>query len=158
MKKRKIFAAALALLILLQLFAGCSKEDVYFWDNAKGWLTQEFQKDNIVTLGFLGEPREYPANRTIVIDTRDEYDRAFEADTSAPTADFSQQMMVLYTFVDTNRNKFVLTDIGVENGVLKFVCEDVPSNGDTCSPYQRWFLVKLNKVDVQSVEFERIEH
>ena len=156
MKKRKLFAALLVLSILSQLFAGCAKEDVHFWDNAKGWLTQAFKKDNIVVLG------SEPHSRTIIIDTQEEYERAFEADTSAPTADFSKQMIVLYTFVDINRRKNILTDVDVENGVLKFVCEDVPPKGsnygDTCTPYQRWYLVRLNKVDVQTVEFERIEH
>ena len=162
MKKRKFLSACLALLILLQLFAGCSRGYTYFWGDAKEWFNKDFRKNNIVTIGFLGESREYPANRTIVIDTQEEYDRAFVPNIPEFTVDFSKQMIAVYTFVDTNRRENILTDVRVENGVLKLICEDIPpysesvDYGDTCQPYQRWYVVILDKVDVHSVVFERI--
>ena len=156
MKKRKFLSACLALLILLQLFAGCSRSYTYFWGDAKEWFNKDFRKNNIVDF-----ESEFPTNRTIVIDTQEEYDRAFVPGLEL-SVDFSKQMIAVYTFVDINRRENILTDVRVENGVLKLICEDIPpysesvDYGDTCQPYQRWYVVILDKVDVHSVVFERI--
>ena len=177
MKKRKIFAAALALLILLQLFAGCNVTDqapsgepsgdtsnfnAVFFDSAIDWIDEEFAQNSIVTLGFLGEPREYPSDRTFLVDTQEKYDQIFSKSINDLDIDFAEQMIVVYTFVDTSIRENKLADICLENGTLKIVYEDIPpyipepgvNYGDTCSPYQRWFVVTLDKVDVNSVIFE----
>ena len=155
MKKRNILAACLALLILAQLLSGCSRGYTYFWGDTKEWFKKDFRKDNIVDYG-----SEYPTERTLVIDTQEEYDRAFVPDLEL-SVNFSKQMILVYTFVDINRRENILTDVRVENGVLKLTCEDIPpypedvDYGDTCSPYQRWYVVILDKVDVDSVIFEQ---
>ena len=196
MKKRKIFAALLALLILLQLFAGCDVSDqtpsgdinndessntpaegtnedkndgalsddaihynAVFFDNAVEWIRTDFIHSNPVA---PEKNLSHPTKRTFIIDTQEKYDQIFSKSINDFGIDFTKQMIAVYTFVDTNTRENELADIRLENDTLKIVYEDIPpfipapgvNYGDSCQPYQRWFVVTLDKVDVASVTFE----
>lgn len=159
MKKRKMVAATLALLLLLQLLTGCAREHVYFYGNAGKWINEEFAENNLLRF----DCKDCPSDRTFVVKNQEEYDQIFKKDITKLSVDFTHEMIVVYTFTDDDRYKNVLVEVNEEDGGLSFVCNDdippspegsEPSGGGCCNPYQRWYVIKLGKRDVQSVAFE----
>jgi hypothetical protein len=163
MKKRKRIAAGLVLLILLQLLAGCANNyNAQLFDDAVEWIHEDFASDNIVSL----ESTTYPFERVFVIDNQEKYGQVFTKDIPDLTVDFTNQMLIVYTFVAHNRRYCELLSIDADEreGTVAITYEElVPWTppgvdfGDTCDFYQRWFVVKLDKLDVHSAVFEKTE-
>ena len=155
MKKRKIIAVGLVLLILLQLLTGCASYHAKLFDSAAEWIDEDFVQSNIVVL-VDSDNEGYPHDRTFIVKTQEEYDRIFNKDISELTIDFESQMLVIYTFVDIYKRDIRLKTLSVEENTLEieYQMEKKYFVGDACKPYQRWFVVRLDKLDVDAAVFE----
>ena len=69
--------------------------------------------------------------------------------------DFDTQMLVVYTFETIYHRNNNLVSLEADEDVLTitYKMEKKSGVGDASQPYQRWFVVRLDKLDVDSVVF-----
>lgn len=175
MKKRKIFAAALALLMLLQLFTGCSsvaRFDATLYGYANDWMDQAFLKENRIK-GAWYDNENYvphttgvkkgwyeenaPESRTFIITTKEEYASFFPS--SAVDIDFEKEMVVLYMFCDSSPREYHLESMKLQGKVLTVMVALEQSERDAAGsvmPYARCAMLKMEKTNIDKVVFKEI--
>ena len=174
MKKRKIIAGGLVLLILLQLLTGCAATgyDATLYSKAKDWIDEAFLKENRISGAYYrnekytdyygSEPKyiEYPdepKTRSFIITEKEEYDKIF---TQSPIeVDFENEMAILYTSSDTNpgTREYHVKTIDIVDGALTVGIRVESSDKlDSVQPYQRWFVLIMKKMEINEVNFEKI--
>ncbi|MGN1372575.1 MAG: hypothetical protein ACI4VK_00850 [Candidatus Coproplasma sp.] len=140
---------------MLLFVVGCSnvKYNAVLYDNAEGWIREDFAGENLIDYFRDGSS----ANKTFIVDSQEEYNSIFLENADGLSVDFDSQMLAVYTFISFNYRNNYLTSTEVSDGVLTltYKMEDKPGIGDTCVPYQRWFVVRLDKLDVESVVFKK---
>ncbi|MBQ8432319.1 MAG: hypothetical protein IJX28_05500 [Clostridia bacterium] len=157
MSKTKTVALSMVLVLLLPLLAGCAGNAYHaeLYDLAVEWIDEEFAKEHPVrVLGASEEDDPNPKFRTFLVDSQDEYNEIFKD--GQPSVDFNTQMLVIYTFSTEYHRENRITDLELADGVLRitYEMEKKYGVGDASMPYQRWFVVKLDKLEVSSVVFE----
>jgi len=154
MSKVRIIRAGLALLLIFSLLPGCSniKYNAQLFDSASAWIKEDFINDNPVGYSANGS---YPTERVFVVRNQEEYDEIFIESTDAFDVDFGTQMLVVYTFetIYHRNNNLVGSDINGDVLSITYEMEKKSGIGDASEPYQRWFVVRLDKLDVDSVVF-----
>lgn len=155
--KKFLVLTAIFLIALLTL-TGCTenKYNASLSDNAREWVKDEFADDN-PTKG-LNANGSYPESRTFIIDTQEKYDEILLSDIDELNIDFEKQMLVVYNFTTIYHRKYYLSGLNADNRVLSinYKMETKSGTGDASLPYQRWFVIKLDNLDIDSVEFKEI--
>lgn len=156
MKKVKLLALGLVFIMLLGIFTGCAhwKYHAKLYDAAGQWIQEEFQSENLLS---FGGGTAYPAERVFIVTNQEECNEIFVPSAEELSVDFDTQMLIVYTFTDTNLRNNRIVGMDADNGVLKIAYkmeEYLVPVLDTCNPYQRWFVVKMDKLAVNSVVFE----
>ncbi|MBP5428403.1 MAG: hypothetical protein J6Z04_03855 [Clostridia bacterium] len=103
----------------------------------------------------INDPDALPSSRTILIDNQEDFDAAF-ADCPVEV-DFDDEMIVVYTTTSVNRRETKVKGTKIDDGVLSVeLYNRRPKNrgGDTCLPYQRYVIVKLDRRDVTEVKVD----
>ncbi len=153
MKKAKIIILGLAVLIFFGLLTGCSniKYNAKLFDDAIEWINEDFIINNPVEM----EGSSNPSDRTFIIKNKEEYNQIFAENIDELAVDLNNQMVVVYTFSTIYHRDNRLVDLDVEENVLKitYKMEKKLGVGDASQPYQHWFVVVLDKLDVNSVVF-----
>ena len=157
---KKIGYTAVVFIIGLCFLVGCSvKYNAVLYDNAVEWINTEFANENL-TRGIHYEPdfytdETYPSERTFIVNNREKYDEIFISGLKELDIDFDMQMLVVYTFTTVYHRNNRIKKTEVKNQVLtiSYKMEEKFGVGDASMPYQRWFVVKLDAVDISSVEF-----
>ena len=92
---------------------------------------------------------ETPKKRTFIVSSDDSFSEIFKASTEiAPN--FQKERIVVYTFFCIYRQTYHLKNINYKDNIIDISCERngrsifSPATGNSCSPYQRWFVIKLN--------------
>lgn len=93
-----------------------------------------------------------PKSRTFVIDTESKYNDIF---TTKPfDIDFNKQMIILYIFSSDTTTNYILKNIEIKDKILKIKIKLENTNVDAgCILHQRCIVIKMNKVEINSVEF-----
>ena len=165
MKITRLTALIAALTIALTLFCGCT--NIYnrysygaeMIGDAEHLIKKEFAEENPVDVCYVGINNPLPGHRTFIVNTREEYDRIF-ADGIDLSVDFDLQTVIVYTHMSLTPRECFLYDLYVEDNVLKVVYRQDQTIfnvalGDGVCPYQRWFVITLDKAEFESVEFEK---
>lgn len=175
----KKFALFLLVCALLFSFVSCVRyhaeaEDVavfYYEDRSKNtYVGQGLTEQSVFQETFLSEtmvsgswnayaeiddPGALPPSRTILIDDQAEFDAAF---VKCPfDIDLETEMIVVYTLTFTNRRETKIKNISFSDGVLSLELTNKRAKWgakDTCMPYQRYVVVKLDKLDVDEVKVD----
>ena len=130
-----------------------------FYDTATDWINEDFASSHVVRkVGSAND--EYPKTRTFIVDSQQEYEQIFNAQAEVLNVNFDTQMLVVYTFSTVYHRNKEITDLHTANGVLTVTYEmekDKPDVTDASMPYQRWFVVKLDKLEVDTAVFEETE-
>ena len=182
MIKVRLVATGLVFLMICGIISGCSswKYHATLYDDAEDWINETFQKENMVSGAYyinkdfiygVSNPEDeetyiqyttLPSDRLFIITEEEEYDRVFSIGSEELGLDFEDQILIVYTFPDTTRKNRLLVDMNLKDGVLeithkkeKTVKEYFAPVGDTCMPYQRWFVVKMDKLAIHSVSFKK---
>lgn len=154
MAKTKLITIGLAAFMTACMLAGCSniKYNAKLFDNAVEWVNEDFADNNLVDM----EGATNPFDRTFIIMDQEEYNRIFVKNIDEFAIDFDSQMVVVYTFSTIYHRDNRLVDLDVEKSVLKitYKMQEKSGVGDASQPYQRWFVVILDKLNVNSVVFE----
>ena len=139
--------------ILCFFMIGCENVNynATFYDNAKEWINEDFINDNLVFL----ESGSYPTERIFIVKNQDEYNEIFVEGIDEFSVDFNSQMIVVYTFATIYHRDNSLVSLEVNENSLKitYKMEKKFGVGDASRPYQRWFVVRLDKFNIDSVVF-----
>ncbi|MBQ7831741.1 MAG: hypothetical protein IJ393_06695 [Clostridia bacterium] len=166
MKKIKNFSILMVMILIFNLLSGCRgvKYNAVLYDMANSWIKEEFVEENPIQLtGDIIENstdsnsnERYPLERSFIVNNEQEYKKIFIDGIEELNIDFEEQMILIYTFSTIYKRKNSLRSISVEDktGKIVYQMETKYGIGDACPPYQRWFAVKLNKIDITAVEFQ----
>ena len=146
-----------ASIIICSLFIfSCSniKFGAVLYDDCEEWITTSF-KENHKTKSELY--KEMPSDYVVKIDNQESFSQAI-VEKSSLDIDFKKQMIVVYTFNATFSGKFNLKEIQYKNDELIITYQKKDSHpfeaiGDSCSPYQRWFVLKTNIIKTERISF-----
>ncbi len=154
MTKRKFIALGLVLLMIFTLFTGCSaiKYNAELFDYANDWIKEDFINDNPINC-FANN--EYPTERVFIVNSQEEYNKIFNENSNELKVDFATQTLVVYTFGSIYRRNCDLVSLTIADDVLTitYKTENKSGVGDATKPYGRWFVVKLDKIQVDTVVF-----
>ncbi len=166
MKKRSICFLAV-LLACLCVFVGCggARYHAKLYDRAQDWVDEEFLNENRV-YGAYYRIKDYgdgiydyeqdktsPRTRTFVIKTEEEYQQIFSR--STVEVDFEKQIVILYMFNCDYARDCLLKNIKLEGQKLQvyYKLENIGGRNDGTMPYQRCFMLVMDKTDFEAVEF-----
>lgn len=152
---------SILLVAMILSMAACAKNLPYntvLYDNAAAWINEDFQNDNLIkVIGFIDDDTEsdLPLSRTFMIDNRDDFESIFIHDFSEFEVDFDDEMIIVYTFgieyiLPAKINKMALSKKIL---TINYKIQTKPGTGSACQPFQRWFVIKLDKLDISSVQF-----
>lgn len=164
----KKIIASLVLAIMALFSFGCTdklpEEETYIapynailYDNCGLWINDDFKAENRVKGAIYNDEFEwgdYPKSRTFIITDSDSFKNAIIDNFKQFEVDFDKEMIILYTFVadcvlPAKINKMELVD---EFLSIHCVIELIRNSLTTCQPFQRWLIVKLDKLSVTAVE------
>lgn len=154
----KFTALLLLLCIIFTSFTGCAYVSnaiygVRMYDQAGAWIREDFAAEHEVW--YKSDPRDY----TFIVDSQKEYDEIFISGIDELDVDFDKKMIIVHTFTDSNVYDYWVKRAYIQRGTLKIDYVHKMSLlpvGDTCGPYQRWFVIKLNKINIEHVEYENV--
>lgn len=163
MKNVRFIALILLCVISITTLCGCNSNpyNAVLYDSAVDWIKEDFVLANpIKTVGFIDENPEgqNPKSRVFIVKDQQRYDEIFISGIEELQIDFNSQMLIVYTFGDETVNHRMLTKTEIKNGCLTITFDLVePSGkgnyGGSCQPYQRWFVVKIDKMNIEKVKF-----
>ena len=161
MKKLLSLGVLLMGIVLSISFVGCSEESPYhteLYDNAVSWLREDFQTENPVRVaGFsdVEDDKQYPKTRTFIVSDETEYEKIFLDDIAELDVNLSEKMLIVYTFSIEYVRPAKISKMHLDGDVLtvEYEIELIPGTGNAVSPFQRWFILKLDKINFSSVNF-----
>ena len=178
MRKRKMIAAGLVFMFLLQLLVGCSDTnsdkalDATLYSYANDWVDEVFlaskkvkgayyRNENTDTSGEEKwiEDESAPDSRTFIITTEERYDEIFVS-ASSPDIDFEKQTVILYIASDVTLRNYDLKAINLRQDALtvKMKLErGDPIFDDSVMNYPRCFMLVIKKIEITKVKFEEIK-
>lgn len=162
MRKNIVFLGVFLVMILSCLVVACgSKCNAVLYDNAEQWIKEDFFTKNHTKGAFYEgelspEDDSNPVSRTFIIDNQEKYNDVFVADVKQLEIDFNNQAFVVFTFTTIYHRDCRIVKFTEKDGNLKitYTMESKSGVGDASAPYQRWFVVKLDLLDIKTVEFE----
>lgn len=154
MAKSKFLSLWFAIITNFGLLTGCSniKYNAQLFDFAVDWIKEDFINGNLVD---NLENSEYPTKRVFIVKNQEEYNKTFDKNVSNFDFNFDTQMLIVYTFVDIchRNNSLVSLDVVEDVLTIAYKMEKMSGVGDASKPYQRWLVVKLDMLSVDSVVF-----
>jgi hypothetical protein len=101
----------------------------------------------------LIEDQTSPVFRTYIITEKTQLDEVFSV---FPDIDFEKEMIVMYAYTSVYGRKRIITSITLDNKNLKIafkIAEGKPGYNDASMPQRRFLIIKLDKLDIDTVEF-----
>ena len=96
-----------------------------------------------------------PVNRTYILTEKAHLDEVFSV---YPVIDFGKDMVVMYAFTTVYGNRtYKITNITLDKKNLKIefkMSEGKPGYKDARSPYTSHLVIKIDKLDIEAVEFK----
>ena len=168
MKNFVVFSVLLAMVLF---FTACTTSpdklpsdigDVLVYEVSPDDLTKAFKAENRTYGAFYDdvslEDASFPKSRVFVIKSQRDMEKIFSDEIDQSTIDYRSEMYILYTFTTVYRREFLIDSSSVTkegiviNYSLKSPDSDVPL-GDAARPFQRFVLIKMNRVDVDNITF-----
>lgn len=168
MKRYKITAVCIVLLIVLSVFSACGKVkyNAKIYNMSEESFLSSFLEENKVKGAYYKNPdypddadKKYyydetsPACRTFIVNNLDDYSLFFAGDELG--VNFDKEMVLIYIFADIypNRN-YIINNILKEGEKVKIYLKLEKNNKkDATAPYQRVLIVKMEKLDISEAEF-----
>ncbi len=149
----------------LLFMVGCNNipYNATLYDDVNDCIKESFAKESLIRNVYYNdsgydeviiiEDETVPENRTFIVNTQDAYNEIFVADIEFFDVDFKTQMLIVYTFKAINHRKINIAGIKLQDSSLNIEYKSPYKHGigDTSVPYQRWIVVKLDKLDITSV-------
>ncbi len=155
--KKKLIILAVLILSCICLLTGCNnKFHAELYDNAAEWIKEEFKNDNRTKGAYYDDEADslaYTPTRTFIVNAKEDYDIIF-AD-SFKEVDFEKQTVIVHTFTIEYTQPAKIKSIKQDDGelVIDYEIELVRGTGSASQPFQRWFVVTMDKTQISSVTF-----
>lgn len=148
---KKIFLLSIC---FLSISCSTHRYGAVFYDDACEWIKESFQEDNKTS--DMPSVDNIPSNRTFLINNISSFNQTFIEETPFK-ADFNKNIYVVHTFTSVYRTQYYLTDLKLKSRCLSATYRRKNSlisfgSGNACQPYQRWFVVKLNRLEIDTVD------
>lgn len=167
MKRYKITAVCIVLLIVLSVFPACGKVryNAKIYNMSEESFLSSFLEENKVKGAYYKNPdyaegsdkyyydETSPAYRTFIVNNLDDYSLAFAGDELGVNLD--KEMILIYIFADVNpcRN-YLLNKVVIDGETAKvYFGLEKSDKKDATAPYQRVLIVKMEKLDISEAEF-----
>ncbi len=162
----RFFAVALAAILLLTLCAcGNAHNAAVYGDRADEWINADFAAANYTSgiyidgVDTVTDADDYPRSRSFIVNTQERYDEIFKPDTQI-SVDFDYEMLVVCTFTSTYVRPVEIAKLKQNGETLSVTLEQKRTSdfflalraGAACQPYQRYVVLKMDKLDVTTVE------
>lgn len=166
-KKLLVFVMIFTCLICI---AGCStnKYNAVLYDTANEWIDDNYLKENRVKAYYINDnyvegesdisdkyvyDEAAPLSRTLIIHEQSEFGKIFSEFDSE--IDFDNKIVILYIFADVYPNRrYYLKNLQLDDKNLNIYFNPERKNvDDATAPYQRSFMVVLDKIEVAEVNF-----
>ena len=159
---RKILTLGVVIIITFGLVAcGGERYNAVLYDNASVWIHEEFLKDNL-TKGAkpfwhdaIVDDEILPENTTHIVIGIDDFNIILKE--FPPKVDFEKEMLIVYVctniYMGSNYN---IDNIDIKDGTLSIKVKRQSMNRVAhiaSAPKQRCFIVKMNKNDINTVNF-----
>ncbi len=165
---RKTFMAGIILIMVFLLVACGNKYNATIYSDTKALFNEDFLKENLTRSSHYfndkGEitasaDQSYPKFLTFIVTTQEEYDSKFIE--FPPMVDFEKEMLLIYIFTAIKPNAYEIKKISLNNETLKIDFIAKRSGGfkfrnDTTIPMQKWLIIKIKKMEIMSVEFNKL--
>ena len=178
MSKKKLIASGGVLVALIA--AAIAVYFIFFYipygavmyDDAEDMLLESFIEENKIGVALYENPDydpsvndpmldkyikydDMPTTRTYIIKDAETYAKIFKE--GAIEVDFDREMLLIYTFTHTEGSKkYFIKNITVNErtAVVEYHLEyDFSDVAGSTEPGQRWFVVEMDKLDVDEVKF-----
>ena len=94
-----------------------------------------------------------PKFRTFIITEKARLDEVFSV---CPEIDFEKEMVVMYVYPGIYSKERIITSITLDNKILKIkfkIADGKPGYGNASAPQMHILLIKMDKLDIDTVEF-----
>ena len=167
---KKIAFCIILIAISLLSFAGCGMNyNAVMYSNAQKWMTDEYLRENRVRAYYLkdddyvGDEDDWgnyfwdessPSSRIVIISQQEEIDKNFKE--TPFEVDFEREIIILYFFGSSGLKDYKLKRIDLEEQTLNIYFKYDKNNPyvkDSVSLYQRCLMIKLDKIEFDTVNF-----
>lgn len=167
---KKIVSIVMMLVMCLSIVTGCksNKYNAVMYSSVQDWISDEFLKENRVKGYYKNEDfvegksdwsdsyiydEDSPESRTFTITEEDKFNEIVTKHTL--DVDFKNQMAILFIFSDKSPREYHLKKVEVKEQTLDiyFKLESKKWIKDATAPYQRCMLVILDKLEINTVNF-----
>ena len=95
----------------------------------------------------------YPESRSFIITDRKSFEEIMIEEFKEFEVDFDKEMLLVYTFTTEYVLPAKIADVELNDKTLtvNYNIQLITGAGSARRPFQRWFIVKLNKLDIISV-------
>ena len=162
---KKIIIMVVIMVTCAMMLIGCNngvqKYNAVLYDNAGKSMQEEFLIENLTRdayyKGIDTNDSAYPVCFTHIIRSKEEFDKIF---TNLPTIiNFEKEMVCIYIFTDNYIKPYKINKVSIDKHVLKIEVKSTdqkPGEMDSVRSWQRCLVVKIDKLDINSVEFNEI--
>lgn len=150
--------------------SGCNdnKYNAVMYNHVEKWISEDFLKENRVKAYYLNEnyiegesdpsskyiyDETSPSFRTFIITQKDEFVKIFSKYDG--DFDFENEIVLLYIFSDVNPNRdYHIKKVNYQNQVLTIQMQlQNKTSHDSTAPYQRCIMIKIEKLEIDSINF-----
>lgn len=168
--KSKYLIVGIALIMCFCILTGCGNNqyNAVLYDTANEWIDDDFLKENRVKAYYINDnyvegendfsdkyiyDENSPLSRTYIINNQSEFCKIFSKYDSE--IDFDNKMVILYIFPDIySKRHYYLKNIQLNDEKLDICFKLEGKNvNDATAPYQRNFMIILDKISVAEVNF-----
>lgn len=158
----------LIFIVFILVLCGCNnKYNAVLYNHADKWISEDFLDNNRVKAYYRnenyieGEDDKYiyddeaPRSRTFIITDQDRFSEIFSK--YDKSIDFDSELVVLYIFSDVSPRDYKIKKIYYENQALTIQIKLENTNKkDSVMPYQRCIMIKMKKLEIESVNFIKV--
>jgi hypothetical protein len=129
------------------------------YDSAVELINEDFKNENSIrVVGFIDDAPEtrLPATRTFIVADSEHYEEIFVKEVEECKVDFDSEMLIVYTFGTEYILPAYILDMNLSGNELAidYTIPQYLEAGSAGTPFQRWFVIKLNKLEITTAVFE----
>ncbi len=163
--RHRILCAVLTAMLLLTFSAcGASYNAVVLNDQATELIDAQFYTEHYTSgiyldgLDSVTDSEAYPRSRTFIVDSQEAYAAIFKAD-AAMAVNFETEMLLVCTYTSNYVRPVVIRSIRQTGSTLAVTLKEKRESqgltltvGAACAPYQRYVILKLDKLSVTHID------
>lgn len=129
------------------------------YDNAVDIIDETFARNNLIGGVYYEDIPDadtlFPSSRYFIVKDETGFNEIFKADSL--NVNFEIQMVIVFTDSIEYRHPAEIRNMSLNGKSLEvtYGVKLIRNAGSACQPYQRWFVIKMDNLDISSAEFLR---